>query len=203
MKKFFPPAVRSLAAVLIAALVLVGCSSPDPPVQDTLDESYRLVNQDSSAVTFPDDFQGQPLVVGYIYTECPDVCSQITANMRSVRAELDRPEEVQFVTITFDPERDTPSRLTEYQSSFNLEDTPWQFLTGTPTTIDSLMSRMDIHHEIQPPADSAEADSSDYLMVHSNRITLMDGQGRVRAEYPGSRVPPENVIEDLQKMASL
>ncbi len=186
---------------LLVALILVAGCSPDPPVEDTLDDaSFDLVNQDSSAVSFPDAFEGRPVVVGYIYTNCPNVCPQITANMRSVRETLDQPEEVQFATVTFDPKRDTPSQLAEYQADFKLDDTSWQFLTGSPATIDSLMSRMDVRHDIKPPADTTAADSSDYLFVHSNRITLLDGQGRVRAEYNGSRTPPEHIVEDLQKV---
>lgn len=187
--------------MLFVALALVAGCSPDPPVEDALEEaSFVLVNQDSSTVSFPGAFEGRPVVVGYIYTNCPKVCPKITANMRSVREKLDQPEEVQFASITFDPKRDTPSQLAEYQADFNLDDTPWQFLTGSPSTIDSLMTRMGIHHEIQPPADTTAAGSADSLFVHSNRITLLDGQGRVRGEYNGSRTPPEHIVEDLRKV---
>ena len=186
--------------VLCAALLLsVGCSA-DPPIQDRLDESYPLVTQDSTAVTFPDAYAGTPMLVGYIYTECPDVCPMITTNMKDVRAKLESPDAVQFVTITFDPERDTPARLARYQASFGLNGTSWQFLTGRPATVDSLMARLDIRHEKTFPEGATEPDSSEYFINHTNQITLFDAQGRIRAEYGGSMTPPKYILDDIRTL---
>ncbi len=166
------------------------------------DTSYALVNQDSSAVAFPDDFSGQPVVLGAIYTNCPNVCPRITANMKEIRARLDDPEAVQFVSITFDPHRDTPARLAKYRAQFGLDDTSWQFLTGDRETIDRLTDRLDVRHTIKgtdrefPEADTAES----YVFSHSNQISLIDGQGRLRAEYAGSQTPPKLIVDDLQKI---
>lgn len=166
------------------------------------DTSYTLVNQDSSSVAFPDAFVGKPVLLGTIYTNCPNVCPKITANMKNIRDQLDDPSAVQFVSVTFDPHRDTPSRLAEYQTQFGLDDTDWQFLTGDRETIGRLMDRLDVRHTIEgtdrefPEADTAES----YIFTHSNQITLIDSQGRVRAEYAGSQTPPKLIVSDLQKI---
>jgi protein SCO1/2 len=186
--------------MLCAALLLsVGCSA-DPPIQDRLDASYPLVNQDSAAVMFPDAYADTPMLVGYIYTECPDVCPMITTNMKDVRAQLETPSAVQFVTITFDPERDTPARLIRYQESFGLRGSSWQFLTGRPATVDSLMARLGIRHEKTFPEETTEPDSSEYFINHTNQITLFDAQGRVRAEYGGSMTPPKHILNDIRTL---
>lgn len=168
------------------------------------DTSFALVNQDSSAVTFPDDVLGTPIVLGTIYTNCPNICPQITANMKDVRNQLPDTSAVQFVSVTFDPHRDTPARLAAYREQFGLAGTSWQFLTGDTTTIGRLMERLGVRHTIKGTDRAFPAASRDsaYVYSHSNQITLIDSQGRVRAEYAGSQTPPNLIVRDLQKIQS-
>ena len=191
-----PRAVRLLALALAASLALTGCQSDLPVQKDLRSDSFQLVDHDSAAVTFPEDYRGDVLLVSYIYTQCPDVCPLITANMRQVRDALQDTNGVRFVSITFDPRRDTPSRLASYRSAFGIADaTPWPFLTGTPTTIDTLMSRLDVKTSI-----SSGDTTGTYFIDHTDQITLIDGKGRVRYQYHGSRTPPEMIAEDVAKL---
>jgi len=206
------PAAAALA-VLLLGMMLAGCGGEAESqrrgakntmaldVDRTLtDTTYALINQDSSAVRFPDDFLGTPIVLGTIYTNCPNICPQITANMKNIRRQLPDTSAVQFVSVTFDPQRDTPARLASYRNQFKLTGTSWQFLTGDTTTIGALMDRLDVRHTIKgtdrafptTPPDSA------YVFNHSNQITLIDSQGRVRAEYAGSQTPPDLIVSDLE-----
>lgn len=175
----------------------------DLDVDTTLsDTSYALRNQDSSVVTGPDEFLGTPVLLGTVYTNCPNVCPRITANMKTIRDRLADTTDVQFLSVTFDPHRDTPSRLAAYRDRFNLANTSWQFLTGDRDTIARLMDRIDVRHTIKgtdrefPDADTAAS----YTYAHSNQITLIDAAGRVRAEYAGSQTPPDLIVQDLQKL---
>ena len=166
------------------------------------DTSYTLLTQDSSTVTFPQDFTGKPIVLGTIYTNCPNVCPKITANMKNVRDKLASPNAVHFVSITFDPVRDTPSQLAAYRTKFGLDDTSWHVLTGNVPTIRRLMDRLGVRHTLKgtdrefPAADTA----TNYIFTHSNQITLIDSQGRVRAEYGGSQTPPSLLLKDLHSI---
>lgn len=182
-------------AVLIAAIT--SCNSPDTII-DLRDQSYTLLNADSAEVNFPDDYEGKTTIISFIYTHCPDVCPVITANMKNIQNELADTSNIRFVEITFDPERDTPSVLAKYKDVYSLNH-QFSLLTGQPPVIDSLMTRLDIVAE-KARIDSLQQDSSDYFMQHSNTIYIMDKQGRIRTEYPASLVPPENVIQDLQKI---
>lgn len=199
-------ALRPFLAVLVVAAGLVACQSgSDLPVQDDLqDASFTLLNQDSTRVTFPDDFRGEILVIGFVYTQCPDVCPMTTANMMNVRDSLGAPEDVRFVTISFDPERDSPSRLAGYRDAYGLEETSWAFLTGGEAEVDSLMKRMGIRHEpVAMDGSPVSIDTtSNYLINHSDQITLIDENGRVRMEYSGSRTPPKYIVEDVRKLQS-
>lgn len=167
------------------------------------DTSYTLVNQDSATVAFPEAFLGKPVILGTIYTQCPNVCPQITANMKAIRGALDT-SAVHVVSVTFDPHRDTPSRLAAYRTQYGLDGTSWQFLTGDRPTIRRLMDRLGVRHTLKgtdrefPRPDT----DSTYIYTHSNQITLIDAQGRVRATYGGSQTPPELIASDLEKIQS-
>jgi protein SCO1/2 len=186
-----------LVFVGLITLALTGCASNDADrIDDLSDVSFELVNQDSTTVTFPDDFAGQALVVGYVYTQCPDICPMVTANMRQLRERVDAPDDVAFVTITFDPRRDTPERLRAYRKAYGLDDTDWHFLTGDPDTISRLMERLDVRVELS----RGSYQDTDYLIDHTDQISLIDPQQRVLFHYGGSMTPVDVLAEDLQKI---
>lgn len=196
--------LRLALAGLLAVGLWTGCQQDPRVIANLSDRSYALVNQDSSAVSFPDAYDGKILVVGTIYTHCPDVCSMITANMKRAREQLGDAEDVQFVTITFDPQRDTPSRLASYRRSFGVDDTSWAFLTGEPETINALMKRLGVFHQVTGPngAPASRDTLSTYFFSHSDRILFIDAQGRVRPGYNGSRTSPDTLAEAIHNMRS-
>jgi len=187
-----------LAAMLLVAstLLLSACASDDLPVhQDLSRSSFTLLNQDSTSVPFPQAYEGDILVIGAIYTQCPDICPVVTANMQDVHQKLGDTDGVRFITVTFDPRRDTPSRMNAYRNAFGLDGTSWAFLTGAPETIDALMGELEIKSEI------ASGDTTGtYFIDHTDQITLVDERGRIRYRYHGSGTPPEIIAEDINKL---
>ncbi len=191
--------MRSVVCVfLLACITIISCNSGLEVKDDLSNQSFSLLNQDSAAVVFPDDFKGNISVITFIFTNCPDVCPVITANLKNIQSDLQDTSNIRFVEISFDPERDRPSVLKKYKDLYRLND-QFSLLTGNPSTIDSLLGRLDIVAE-KTQIDSLQQDSSQYSMKHSNKIYLMDDNSRIRAEYPASVVPPENVIEDIRKL---
>lgn len=188
-----------LFLILLTTLALTGCDENAPVIYDLSDSSFQLVNQDSSNVSFPADYKDTYLVVGFIYTHCPDICPVTTANMKTAFNMLDDTSNVQFVEITFDPKRDTPSVLKDYMQRFELDSNQFTMLTGDSTAINPMLDKMGIVAQRSYP-DSASQGSDNYFMIHSDRISIMDPQGRIRFEYPGSKVPPEHIVEDLNKL---
>ncbi|REL38909.1 SCO family protein [Rhodohalobacter sp. SW132] len=186
-----------IAATILILLILQGCGSDR--LDDYSDQSFELINQDGEQVTFPDDFNGAPLVVGFVYTHCPDICSFITANIKKVYEEGVHPEGTQFALITFDPERDTPDVLRHYAYAFEMDREPFQFLTGDPETIDELMRRVKVRTSI---SDEREVEGGDpiYFMSHSDKILLIDDRSRLVFEYGGSMTPVNLIAEDLEKL---
>lgn len=191
---------RSLILLLLAVLFL-SCSDNRPEViHDLSKASFEVVNQDSTRLNFPQDFKGSFSVVGFIYTNCPDVCPIITANLKNISRQAPESSEIQFIGITFDPERDSPSVLKNYMQRFDLNTTQFTMLTAETVTMDSLLASMDIKAEKLPTSEMSgqkHANHTGYMMNHTNRILVMDPDGKVRFEYPGSVVPPDMVLEDI------
>src|SRR5699024_9226069 len=166
---------------------------------DLGDSSFSLVNQDSSNVEFPDDFAGDYVVAAFIYTNCPVICRITTGNMKRINKDLKNNDNVRFVEITFDPKRDTPSVLKDYMKLYKLDEAKFSMLTGRPAEVDSLLDRLNIQAAVSY-RDTTKSGEVEYYLNHTDRIMVMDKKGRVRFQYPGSLVPPENVIEDLNKL---
>jgi protein SCO1 len=186
-------------AYLLSAFIIFLSSCSSPALDDYSDVRYELIDQNGETVVFPDDFEGAPLVVGFIYTHCPDICSFITANVGKVFDEMDDPGDTQFVLVTFDPERDTPEVLKSYAAAFEMDKEPFRFLTGSSDTIDEFMQRVSVRSQ---ESFSRELDNGDrtYFLSHSDKILLIDQNSRLIFDYGGSMTPVSIIIEDLQKL---
>ena len=92
-------------------------------------DSFQLVDHTNETYAFDLDSQGV-MVVSFIFTRCPDVCPVITQSLKSVQDELSVREldDVTFVSITVDPEYDTPERLKDYTELHGVD---WPHLTGS------------------------------------------------------------------------
>ena len=188
----------SFSSILFLILILTaGCANNS--IDDFSNTNFELVNQNGEAVHFPDDFEGAPIVMGFIYTHCPDICSFITANVQNVYKQMEEPGNVQFVLITFDPKRDTPEVLKKYAQSFEMDHEPFQFLTADSSTIASFMDRVSVRVNESYSKDLENGERM-YFLNHSDKILLIDEDSRLIFDYGGSMTSPKLIIEDIQKL---
>lgn len=191
--------LKSLFITIILISMISACGGPDP-LYDLSSDTFQLRNSDSTQVDFPEDYKDNISLITFIYTNCPDVCPVITANMTNIQRELDDTSGINFMEITFDPERDTPSALNEYKNLYGLN-SQFTMLTGDTTTINSMLDKLNIVAQ-KVIVDSLGYDSTNYAMRHSNTLYLMDKDGYIRAEYPAHRVKPEHVKDDINYLRS-
>ncbi len=158
-----------------------------------------LLNQDSSRIIFPDSFKGKTLLLSFIYTNCPDICPMTTHNMQLIQQQVKKEgiDNVEFVEISFDPLRDTPSKLKEFGDIRDIDYNNFNFLTGNPVGIKSILNNMNI---LALPGDTTETKSGSkiYFFTHTDRITLIDKNGRIRNEYRGSKANIQAVVNDIK-----
>lgn len=191
--------MKQLLSFFSLSLLFLSCQTGPKVIDDLGDRSFQLVDQDSVAVTFPDDYQGRFVVLGFIYTNCPDVCPLITQNMIKIQKELHSPDDVQFIGITFDPERDTPSVLRKYKDTFKLGKN-FDFLTGDPSVISEVMDSVRVRSQVSLTT-TTDNGKEIYFMNHSDKIMVLDKKSRVIIEYGGSMPGiPNLIVEDFQTL---
>jgi protein SCO1/2 len=163
-----PLALVGFGLALIAvyfALIETGPSGPSP---SAIGGPFSLVAEDGQAVTDA-DFKGEPVLVFFGYTHCPDVCPTTLFDMTQVFQKLGADKKVAGLFITVDPERDTPAVMKDYMSSF---DPRIIGLSGTRQAIDPVLREYRVYARKVP------GDGADYSMDHSAIVYLMDKQGR-------------------------
>ena len=154
---------------------------------------FALTSQDGAEVTLG-AFRGKVVAVTFIYTSCPDVCPMLTDKMARVQDELgaDFGSKIAFLSISVDPEHDTPAVLKEYAEALGADLAGWSFLTGTPAAVREVAHRYGV--AVAPAADGA--------VDHTLLTTLVDRQGTMRVQYLGYRFDPEEFRQDLLRLVN-
>ncbi|MCA0150490.1 SCO family protein [Rossellomorea vietnamensis] len=189
-----------LSIVALGFLLLGGCQGQD------VEESFPMkvevgdltaVDQDGEKTSLAALNKEKILVADFIFTNCDTVCLPMTANMAKLQkkiAEEGLENEVQLVSISVDPEHDTPDVLKEYSSRYEFDDGNWSFLTG--------YSRDEIEHfanvSFKTPAAKVEGSNQ---FVHGTSFYLVSENGVMLKQYEGVSNPPyEELIEDIERL---
>jgi protein SCO1/2 len=192
---------RKIVVSTIIAALLVSCGNDFPVIEKLSDTNYELIDQNNNPVSFPEFIKGSTTVAGYIFTNCPDICPLTINNMRLIQERLKKEEikGVEFVSVSFDPENDTPEVLKKFSEIRNLNLDNWTFLTGEKPIIDKLMKHAGV---VALPGDSTVFPSGKvtYYYVHTDRIQLIDNAGRIRKNYPGSSINIDEIINDIKSL---
>lgn len=179
-------------------LVLIGCQSKFPLDKDLTRKNYTFFNQDSVEVIFPGIIKDKVTVIGFIYANCPDICPMTTHNMYLTQQRLNKNEidNVLFVSVTFDPDRDLPSVLKKFGEIRDIDFNNWVFLWGDKKNTESLLKRFDI---TALNTDSTYFDDGEltYSVMHTDRISLIDNESRLKKNYRGSKVNLEELYNDI------
>lgn len=189
------------AIIIFTAFHLLSCSEEFPLNKDLTKKSYPLLNQDSISVEFPKVIIGKTTVIGFIYTHCPDICPMTTHNMYLTQQQLVESgvDNVQFVSLSFDPDRDSPSVLTKFAKIRDISFKDWMLLTGDKDITTDLLRRFDVR---ALPTDSVFYDDGtySYSMMHTDRISLIDKNGKLKKNYKGSTINIDELTEDIKNL---
>lgn len=193
--------MKFLFISVLVLLAAIKCSDDLPLSKDLTKKSYTLINQDSVEIKFPEIIKGKITVIGFIFTHCPDICPMTTHNMYLTEAKLKENgiEDVKFVALSFDPERDSPSVLKKFAEIRELNLKSWTLLTGDKAVIADLLRRFEVR---AIPTDSTFSDGGElsYSIMHTDRISLIDKNGILRKHYPGSKLNVDEIFNDIKKL---
>ena len=190
---------RGWLAGLTAVLVLTwsGLGLPHAPRKDERlskigpAPEFVLTNQDGRRFAL-NELRGRVVAVTFIYASCADTCPLLTAKMAGLQARLgsDFGPKVSFVSITVDPERDTPDVLKRYAQAHGANTAGWAFVTGTPAEIRAVARRYGIYYKKTPRGD----------VDHTFLTSIIDQRGTLRVQYLGVRFDPDELLRDLQSL---
>ena len=199
---------RILIAIIVAALAMAAgiwaarAVLEHNSVQDELDAtrfpeareiaSFSLIDH-NNAVFDNSVLKDRWSFIFFGYTHCPDVCPTTLSVLNSVARKLgDLDEDIRFVFLSVDPERDTPEQLAQFVSYFNSD---LVGVTGTPEGIEQITRQLGVLHIRAQPEEGA----SGYLVDHSASVFLFDPDGRYHAVFS----PPlsaDTIAGDFRKM---
>src|SRR5882757_6152769 len=184
-----------LASVMLASMSLVDrlrdtpLTSQDQPLPKIAPAPlFTLTSQDGAPISLA-DLRGKVVAVTFIFTLCSATCPVLTPMMSLVQDRLgpDFGTNVAFVSITIDPERDTPEMLKLYAQMHGADLAGWSFLTGEAAAIQDLTRRYGVFASKTAGGD----------IEHSFLTSIIDRHGIIRVQYLGVRFDPEEFRRDI------
>lgn len=141
---------------------------------------FTLTNQDGKVTTLA-DLTNHVWVADIIFTRCAASCPIMTGQMKSLQAALPTASEAKLVTLTTDPDYDSPAILKRYGEHYGADFNRWTFLTGTKKELAGLAtdSLKLGYTPVQPKDQKSPVD----LFVHSTIFVVVDKQARLRGIF--------------------
>jgi protein SCO1/2 len=204
---FWPAAGVFLVGMLILTGGLIyiesqprisGTISSQPAELPVLSELPAFSFTDQDRQTFgSEQLGGTPWVANFVFTSCPTVCPTFTAGMRRLKARMASTRgQLNWVSISVDPETDTPSVLKEYAVLHGADSPDWRFLTGPGEEIRSIVVE-GFKTALAPDPDQVGN------ILHGSHFVLVDRQLRLRGYY-GADDPEalERLVADATQLSS-
>ena len=191
-----------VAALALAVLLVPGTEAPahesilkvkfaERRELNVLIDNFVLTDQNGARVEFR-KLRGKPVVINFMYTSCPDVCPLLTASLKIVRDHMNPAEAkaIRFLSITTDPEVDTPKVLKAYSGRHQAEGANWSWLTGDAGELAPVWQGFGV--SVQRLARG--------LIEHTTLTVVADADGYMRFAYFGSAPDPDVLLKDVRAL---
>ena len=160
--------------------------------------SFSLTDQLNRKVS-DQDLRGSVWVANFVFTRCPSVCPMLTAKFQALQTKLGKLPGVRYVSISVDPEYDTPQVLAEYAQRFSADATRWQFLTGPLKDIEkTVVNGFKIH---MGKAEPSANDPTLIEIMHGEHFVLVDREGVIRGYYRADNDGLRTLENDVRDLA--
>ena len=178
----------------------------EPPVDERFAQigkevpNFELTNQDGKRIS-TSDFRGKVVAITFIYAQCPlpDYCIKMSTNFsdaaKRIMAEPDVKDKFRLLSISFDPERDTPEKLRSYglgylgqgaQPDFSV----WQLAVGSDKEVRSIADFFGLRYEVDP--------NNKTQINHSLRTAVIAPDGKVTKIFPGNEWTVNDLLREMK-----
>lgn len=166
-------------------------AKPEPQPADISLPDTALVSERGAAFHLR-DFHGRAVAFTFVFTRCPypDFCPRMNTQFAEVQRALTAGKETnwQLLSISLDPEYDTPARLAEYAARFSPDAAHWMFATGEAAEIRALGEAVGL-------AVKRDGERID----HNLRTVVVDAAGRVQKIFNGNTWTPDELAAEMQR----
>lgn len=177
---------------------------PGEPKPGTLVPDFGLVNQDGKRIHLA-DYRGKTLLLTFVYTRCPqpDQCTLMSNNFATIdlglKQQADLYDKTHLLTITFDPDYDTPKVMRSYGASHTgrySDETfqHWEFATGSKDEVKGIAQFFGLRYY-------HDTESDDDQVIHSLRTAIVGGDGKLLKLYRGNEWKPEEVLSAIKSLS--
>jgi protein SCO1/2 len=159
----------------------VGDQMPNYPFTNSLGQKVELK-----------DFAGQAYALTFIFTRCPfpTFCPRMNTNFEKAYEQLknmpDAPTNWHLISISFDPDFDTPERLREYSKTYKPDPKKWSWVTGAMIEIDAITEQLGVVFAFE-----------NNTINHNLRTAVIDKNGVIRQIFWGNEWTSEQLVEEL------
>ena len=163
----YTPDVAPGEEPLVEGDEIVNAEVVRPPEDEAWLSRVELTERSGDLVK-SEDLLGSPYVVSFFFTTCPSICPQQNTKLKELQDAF-RGQDVKFLAISVDPEKDTPEVLREYAARYGADPEQWLFLTGDLNYIRRIAAEI-----FQQPVDKG---------FHTERFVLVDSAGKIEGMY--------------------
>lgn len=181
-------------------------NQPAPPVNENFAQigkevpDFTLTNQNGKRISIK-DFRGKALAITFIYARCPlpDYCIAMSRNFSDLANQIensDMKDKIRLLSISFDPENDTPEKLKQYGIGYLGKDskatdfTVWQLAVGSDKEVKQIADFFGLQYETDP--------ENKTQINHSLRTAVISPDGKVTKIFPGNDWTPKNLLQELE-----
>lgn len=174
-------------------------SAVEPKVGDEV-PNYRLVNQDGKAIKVH-DYKGKTLLLTFIFTRCqdPEQCTLMSTNFAALDQELQKQpalyDKTHLLSVSFDPEYDTPKVLRSYGASYTGKYTDekfdhWEFASGSEDEVKGIAQYFGLRYY-------KDTQSGKDQIIHSLRTVVIGPDSKIIKIYRGNEWKPDELLKDI------
>jgi protein SCO1/2 len=188
MKRSLLYGLYSLGALLVLGAISFKVFQPVQVVpRIRLAPGFRLIDQNGERLT-NEDLRGRFVLFNFSYTRCPDPCYNLDQTMHEIQDRIDEAKlgdiPMTFVTLSFDPEFDTPTIMKEYADALGADSDQWKFATSEEATL--------LKYIIGGGFEAYYNQKKDGSFEMSPKFVLVDGWGIIRGEYRYQTLTPDS-----------
>jgi protein SCO1/2 len=178
-------------------LAFAGCERPAAPLPKRFEVPKFSLTERSGKPFDSTSLLGKAWVADFFFTSCPGTCLMLSNRMKEIHQATARSGDVRFVSISTDPDTDTPEVLRKYAATLGADER-WSFLTGPRPTIFELS----IAGFKLALADAEGVDVKEKI-IHSTKLVLVDRHGWIRDYYDGvgdRAGEKERLLADIKRL---